>query len=43
MKLVPTVLAVAVAALSFAAQAVEFKSADIHNSDDYPTSPRSNS
>jgi tripartite ATP-independent transporter DctP family solute receptor len=37
MKLIPTVLATAVAALSFAAHAVEFKSADIHNSDDYPT------
>ncbi|QDL53821.1 TRAP transporter substrate-binding protein [Rhodoferax aquaticus] len=37
MKLVPTVLAAAVAALSLAAHATEFKSADIHNSDDYPT------
>jgi len=37
MKLVPTVLAAAITALSFAAHAAEFKSADIHNSDDYPT------
>eukprot|EP01030_Chromulinospumella_sphaerica_P023019 gene23019-23026_t len=37
MKLVPTVLAAAAAALSLAAHATEFKSADIHNSDDYPT------
>lgn len=37
MKLVPTVLAAAVTALSLAAHAAEFKSADIHNSDDYPT------
>ncbi len=37
MKLVPTVLAAAVAVLSLTAHATEFKSADIHNSDDYPT------
>ncbi|NBW50920.1 MAG: TRAP transporter substrate-binding protein [Betaproteobacteria bacterium] len=37
MKLVPTVLAAAITALSLAAHAAEFKSADIHNSDDYPT------
>ena len=37
MKFVPTLLAVAVAAASMAAQAIEFKSSDIHNSDDYPT------
>jgi len=37
MKFVPTLLAAAVAALSLAAHAAEFKSADIHNSDDYPT------
>lgn len=37
MKFVPTILAAAVAALSLTAHAAEFKSADIHNSDDYPT------
>jgi tripartite ATP-independent transporter DctP family solute receptor len=37
MKLVPTLLAAAVAVLSLTAHATEFKSADIHNSDDYPT------
>lgn len=37
MKLVPTALAAALVAMSFAAHAAEFKSADIHNSDDYPT------
>lgn len=37
MKLVPTILATAVAVLSLTAHATEFKSADIHNSDDYPT------
>ena len=37
MKLAPTILAAAMAALSLAANAAEFKSADIHNSDDYPT------
>jgi tripartite ATP-independent transporter DctP family solute receptor len=37
MKLVPTILATAVAVLSLTANATEFKSADIHNSDDYPT------
>jgi len=37
MKFVPTIVAAAVAALSMTAHAAEFKSADIHNSDDYPT------
>jgi len=37
MKFVPTLLAVAAAAVSMAAQATEFKSSDVHNSDEYPT------
>jgi len=37
MKLVPTLLATAIGLLCMTAQAAEFKSADIHNSDDYPT------
>lgn len=37
MKLVPTLIATAITGLSLAAHATEFKSADIHNSDDYPT------
>ena len=36
MKFKSSLLAIA-AALSFSAQAVEFRSADIHNADDYPT------
>ena len=32
-----TLLALAVGALCFSAQAVELRSADVHNSDDYPT------
>ena len=32
-----SLLAVAVGTLCISAQAVEFRSADVHNSDDYPT------
>ncbi|WP_395669002.1 TRAP transporter substrate-binding protein [Rhodoferax sp.] len=37
MKFVPTLVALAAAAASFAVHATEFKSSDVHNSDDYPT------
>jgi tripartite ATP-independent transporter DctP family solute receptor len=37
MKLTPTLVALAASALACAAQATEFRSADVHNSDDYPT------
>ena len=37
MKLKTTLLAAAVAFLTVGAQAAEFRSADIHNADDYPT------
>lgn len=37
MKFNRTLIALAAGALGLAAQAVEFRSADVHNSDDYPT------
>jgi len=37
MKFNRTLIALAAGALALAAQAVEFRSADVHNSDDYPT------
>ncbi|RFO97269.1 C4-dicarboxylate ABC transporter [Rhodoferax lacus] len=37
MKHAPQLIATAVAALALSAQATEFKSSDVHNSDDYPT------
>jgi tripartite ATP-independent transporter DctP family solute receptor len=37
MKMIPTAIAGALALLAGAAQAVEFRSADTHNADDYPT------
>ncbi len=37
MKLQKTLLAIAATCAAMAAQAVEFRSADIHNADDYPT------
>jgi tripartite ATP-independent transporter DctP family solute receptor len=37
MKLKQQLIALAAAAMALSAQAVEFRSADIHNSDDYPT------
>ena len=37
MKIKLLISALAMAGLSFAAQATEFKSADTHNADDYPT------
>jgi tripartite ATP-independent transporter DctP family solute receptor len=37
MKLTRTLIALAAASLGMAAYAVEFRSADVHNSDDYPT------
>ena len=37
MKFNRTLIALAAAALGMAAHAVEFRSADVHNSDDYPT------
>jgi len=37
MKLKPTLIALAATATALAAQAADFRSADVHNSDDYPT------
>jgi tripartite ATP-independent transporter DctP family solute receptor len=37
MKMIPTALAGAIALLAGAAGAADFRSADVHNSDDYPT------
>lgn len=37
MKLVPTLIATLLAGIGMASYAAEFKSADIHNSDEYPT------
>jgi TRAP-type C4-dicarboxylate transport system substrate-binding protein len=37
MKYTRHLIALAVGALAMAANAVEFRSADVHNSDDYPT------
>jgi TRAP-type C4-dicarboxylate transport system substrate-binding protein len=37
MKLQHTLIALAAAAFACGAQAIEFRSADVHNSDDYPT------
>ncbi|MDR7308250.1 TRAP transporter substrate-binding protein [Rhodoferax saidenbachensis] len=37
MKLVPTLITTLLASIGMASYATEFKSADIHNSDDYPT------
>jgi tripartite ATP-independent transporter DctP family solute receptor len=37
MKLVPTLIATLLAGVGMASHATEFKSADIHNSDEYPT------
>ena len=37
MKIKTLISAMAMAGLSFAASAVEFRSADTHNADDYPT------
>jgi TRAP-type C4-dicarboxylate transport system substrate-binding protein len=36
-RLVPRLLVALLAGLGLAAHAVEFRSADVHNSDDYPT------
>jgi len=37
MKIQHTLIALAAATFAFGAQAIEFRSADVHNSDDYPT------